>query len=86
MPEQAIVHLSEAEIALVDAIKSMMAIMMARNIATATELEAIFSQQRDGCLGKASVNGAAVMEMLRAFAAKRGADNTLLKAPPAGSA
>lgn len=78
--------LNDAEIALIDAIKSLIEIMLARHVANGTELNQIFSFQRDAYLKKKMPTAAAVMEMLREFSTKRSEHRGLLEEPPAGSA
>ena len=78
--------LNDAEIALMDAIKSLIEIMLARHVATGAEFDHIFSFQRDGYLKKQMPTAAAVMEMLREFSSTRSEHRGLLEKPPAGSA
>ena len=84
--------LRDSEIALMDAIKSLMEILLHANIATPRAFDHIFTNQRDGYLAKQMPRAAAVMELLRQFATSpereehRQTLRQLLAEPPQGSA
>ncbi|MCC6734498.1 MAG: hypothetical protein IT534_00050, partial [Bauldia sp.] len=63
-------RLRDSEIALVDALKLIMEVMVATGTVKATVFEQIFAQQRDAYIAKTMPNAAVIMEVLRGFAAK----------------
>ena len=63
-------RLRDSEIAIVDALKLMMEVLVATNTVKADVFERIFAQQRDGYISKEMPNAAVIMEVLRGFAAK----------------
>ena len=63
-------RLRDSEIAIVDALKMMMEILVATGTVKAQVFEQIFTQQRDGYISKGMPNAAVIMEVLRGFAAK----------------
>jgi len=67
-------RLRDSEIAMVDALKLLMEVLVATGTVKADVFERIFAQQRDGYISKEMPNAAVIMEVLRGFAAK----------PPAG--
>ncbi|MGV8840044.1 MAG: hypothetical protein ACWA6X_07045 [Bauldia sp.] len=85
-------RLRDSEIALVDALKLIMEVMVATGTVRATVFEQIFAQQRDAYIAKTMPNAAVIMEVLRGFAAKQPAKPTTpahrpeLDKPPQGSA
>ena len=84
--------LGDAEIALMDAIKSVIEILMTAGIAKPAVFNRLFTHQRDAYLQKEMPTAAAVMEMLRLFAidpgraASRDTQRKVLEEPPQGSA
>jgi hypothetical protein len=78
--------LNDAEIALMDATKSLIEILLAHGIAKPSEFDTIFTYQRDAYVQKSMPNAAAIMEMLRQFSTTRGAERAFLNLPSAGSA
>lgn len=85
-------ELRDTEIALMDAIKSILEVIMTAGIAKPELFDRMFSHQRDGYLAKGNGSAAGVMELLRAFvsdptrAAHREGLRKVLTEPPAGSA
>ena len=63
-------RLRDSEIAIVDALKLMMEVLVATGTVKADVFERIFAQQRDGYINKEMPNAAVIMEVLRGFAAK----------------
>jgi len=88
--------LSDAEIALMDAIKALMEIMMTAGIAKPAAFDFMLTHQRNGYLSKRMPTAAAVMEMLRTFATDPQRDaqrqelranlQRILEEPPQGTA
>ena len=84
--------LRDSEIALVDALKLIMEVMVATGTVRASVFEQIFAQQRDSYIAKTMPNAAVIMEVLRGFAAKQPvkpstpAHRPELDKPPQGSA
>lgn len=84
--------LSDEAIALTDAIKTVIEVVLATGIATPRVFDQMYGHQRDGKLAKKDVKGAAIMEMLRQFsvdptrAAYRESIRTLLREQPKGTA
>jgi hypothetical protein len=85
-------NLTDAEIALMDAIKTVLEVIMTAGVAKAPVFEGMFSYQRDVYLAKRQPTSAAVMELLRRFAddperkAHREMLRTLIQESPKGSA
>lgn len=85
-------ELRDSEIALMDAIKSLMEIMLTAGIAQPKTFDKLFTNQRDGYLQKHMPAAAAIMEMLRHFAvnpdrqAYRELSRMVRNEPPQGSA
>ncbi len=85
-------RLRDSEIALVDALKMMMEIMVATGVVKAEVFQRVFAHQRDGYIAKSMPNAAVVMEVLRGFAVRPAADpdkealRQALEKPPQGSA
>ena len=85
-------RLRDSEIAIVDAIKMMMEIMVATGVVKAEVFQRIFAHQRDGYIAKAMPNAAVIMEVLRGFAVSPARDSDrealreALDKPPQGSA
>jgi hypothetical protein len=85
-------RLRDSEIAIIDALKLLMEILVATGTVKAEIFERIFGQQRDGYIAKEMPNAAVIMEVLRGFAAKPPPgprDDSLrdqLDKPPQGSA
>ena len=77
-------EINDTEIALIDTIKAIIEIMLARDMVLPNELDFIFKYQCDGYLEKKMPNAALVMELLKEFVANRSEDRSLLKTPPAG--
>jgi len=63
-------RLRDSEIAIVDAIKLMMEVLVVTGTVKADVFEQIFAQQRDGYINKEMPNAAVIMEVLRGFAAR----------------
>lgn len=63
-------RLRDSEIAIVDAIKLLMEVLVATGTVKTEVFERIFAQQRDGYIAKEMPNAAVIMEVLRGFAAK----------------
>ena len=63
-------RLRDSEIAIVDALKLMMEVLVATGTVKTEVFERIFAQQRDGYITKEMPNAAVIMEVLRGFAAK----------------
>lgn len=84
--------LNDVEIALMDAIKAVVEILLTQNIAQPDTFDQMFTHQRDTYIQKKMPDAAAVMEMLRQFAsnpqraAQREAIRTALREPPKGTA
>jgi hypothetical protein len=86
--------LRDSEIAIIDALKMIVEIMVAKGIAPAEGLRKLFAGQRDGYIRKEMANAAVVMEVLRTFTVARqpepegGRENLrrALDEPPQGSA
>ena len=66
--------LRDSEIAIVDALKLMMEVLVATDTVKTEVFEQIFAQQRDGYISKEMPNAAVIMEVLRGFAAKPNAE------------
>lgn len=64
-------RLRDSEIAIVDALKLMMEVLVATGTVKADVFERIFAQQRDGYIAKEMPNAAVIMEVLRGFAAPK---------------
>ena len=85
-------RLQDSEIAMVDALKLIMEVLVATGTVKADVFERIFAQQRDGYITKEMPNAAVIMEVLRGFASKppvspdRPSLNDQLDKPPQGSA
>ena len=85
-------RLRDSEIALVDALKLIMEVMVATGTVRASVFEQIFAQQRDSYIAKTMPTAAVIMEVLRGFAAKQPvkpstpAHRPELDKPPQGSA
>lgn len=60
--------LSEREVALIDAIRSLADIMLAANIAPVSAFDRLFAHHRDGYLAKGLVQAAGTMEIIRRLA------------------
>ena len=84
--------LRDSEIAIIDALKMIVEIMVARGIVPAEGFRKIFANQRDGYIRKEMANAAVVMEVLRTFTVARPAEperedfRRALDEPPQGSA
>lgn len=63
-------RLRDSEIAIVDALKLMMEVLVVTGTVKAGVFEQVFAQQRDGYITKEMPNAAVIMEVLRGFAAK----------------
>ena len=63
-------RLRDSEIAIVDALKLIMEVLVATGTVKATVFEQIFALQRDSYIAKTMPNAAVIMEVLRGFAAK----------------
>jgi len=85
-------ELREADIALVDVIKTLMDMMMTAGVATPTALDGVLGQLRDGYMLNQMATAAGIMEHLRRFATdpargpNREAIRKALEQPPQGSA
>lgn len=84
-------RLRDSEIAIIDALKMLIEIMVASGIAKPDGLQRLFSHQRDGYITKNMPNAAVVMEVLRSFAqppkpVQNDAHRKALEEPPQGSA
>ena len=62
--------LRDSEIAMVDALKLLMEVLVVTGTVKAEVFERVFAQQRDGYIAKEMPNAAVIMEVLRGFAAK----------------
>jgi hypothetical protein len=86
--------LRDSEIAIIDALKMIVEIMVAKGIVPAEGLRKLFAGQRDGYIRKEMANAAVVMEVLRTFAIARQPEpeserenlRRALDEPPQGSA
>jgi hypothetical protein len=84
--------LRDSEIAIIDALKMIVEIMVAKGIVPAEGLRKLFANQRDGYIRKEMANAAVVMEVLRTFAVARQPEperddlRRALDEPPQGSA
>lgn len=84
--------LSDEAIALTDAMKTLIEIMLTAGIATPAVFDRFYGEQRDGKLRRECVRGAAIMETLRLFAidparaTHREGVRAILREPPQGSA
>ncbi len=67
--------LRDSEIAIVDALKLMMEVLVATGTVKTEVFERVFAQQRDGYINKEMPNAAVIMEVLRGFAAKPAEDS-----------
>ena len=63
-------RLRDSEIAIVDALKLMMEVLVVTGTVKAEVFEQIYAQQRDGYINKEMPNAAVIMEVLRGFAAR----------------
>jgi hypothetical protein len=84
-------RLRDSEIAIVDALKLLMEVLVATKTVKADVFERIFAQQRDGYIAKQMPNAAVIMEVLRGFAVKKPEGDAPdvrdeLSKPPLGSA
>ncbi len=81
-------RLRDSEIAIVDALKLMMEVLVATGTVKADVFERIFALQRDSYIAKEMPNAAVIMEVLRGFAVKPAAKDTeaLKDKAPQGSA
>jgi hypothetical protein len=86
--------LRDSEIAIIDALKMIVEIMVAKGIVPAEGLRKLFAGQRDGYIRKEMANAAVVMEVLRTFTVARQPEpeaeqenlRRALDEPPQGSA
>lgn len=84
--------LRDTDIAIIDALKMIVEILVARGVITAESVQQIFAHQRDGYIAKEMPNAAVVMEVLRSFAVapgqteKRQAVQRALAEPAQGNA
>ena len=83
--------LRDSEIAIIDALKMLIEIMVASGTAKPEGLQRLFAHQRDGYITKNMPNAAVVMEVLRTFAQPPRATSSeahrrALEEPPQGSA
>ena len=85
--------LRDSEIAIIDALKMIVEIMVAKGIVPAEGFRRLFANQRDGYIRKDMANAAVVMEVLRTFAiatppAEPNDENLrrAMEEPPQGSA
>ncbi|MGD9738821.1 MAG: hypothetical protein AB7O56_10460 [Bauldia sp.] len=85
-------RLRDSEVAIVDALKMMMEILVATGTVKPNVFEKVFALQRDNYIAKDMPNAAVIMEVLRGFAAKPiaapggNAGREELDKPPQGSA
>lgn len=85
-------RLRDSEIAIVDALKLMMEVLVVTGTVKAEVFEQIFAQQRDGYINKEMPNAAVIMEVLRGFASRPpgGKDDDVhheaMDKPPQGNA
>lgn len=85
-------RLRDSEIAIIDALKMMMEVLVATGTVKASVFETVFAQQRDGYIAKEMPNAAVIMEVLRGFAAKpvtttpAAPEHSEMDKPPQGSA
>lgn len=83
--------LRDSEIAIVDALKLLMEVLVATGTVKADVFQRLFAHQRDGYIAKEMPNAAVIMEVLRGFAVpkstepKREALRKELDKPPQGS-
>ena len=59
--------LRDSDIAVIDALKMIVEILVARGVIKAESVQQIFAHQRDGYIAKQMPNAAVVMEVLRTF-------------------
>jgi hypothetical protein len=78
------VTLSDEAIALTDAMKGLIEIFLAAQIAKPAVFDRIYGEMRDAKLAKECVRGASIMEMLRQFATDPARNP--LRGPPQGTA
>ena len=85
--------LRDSEVAIIDALKMIVEIMVAKGIVPAEGFRRLFASQRDGYIRKDMANAAVVMEVLRTFAIAKppteAGDENIRRAmdePPQGSA
>ncbi|MFO1185887.1 MAG: hypothetical protein U1E56_14050 [Bauldia sp.] len=84
--------LRDTDIALIDALKMILEILVVRGVVKADSVQQIFAHQRDGYIAKEMPNAAVVMEVLRSFAVtpaqseRREALNRALAEPAQGTA
>ncbi len=85
-------RLRDSEIAIVDALKMLMELLVATGVVKAEVFQKIFAHQRDGYIAKEMPNAAVIMEVLRGFAVapardpERQALREALEKPPQGTA
>lgn len=60
--------LRDSEIAIVDALKMLMEVLVATGTVKAEIFQKLFARQRDGYIAKEMPNAAVIMEVLRGFA------------------
>lgn len=84
--------LRDSEIAIVDALKMLMEVLVATGTVKAEVFQKLFARQRDGYIAKEMPNAAVIMEVLRGFAQptpRSEEDEAIrreLEKPPQGSA
>lgn len=84
--------LTEGEVALMDATKTIIEVLLASGVATPNAFDQMLGHQRDAYLTKRMGKAAGIVEMLRRFstdpqrAASREQTRQLLREPPEGSA
>ena len=84
--------LRESDVALVDAVKVLIELLMKAEIAQPAALDRQFAQQRDAYMADQMPTAAGIVEHLRQFATATGRETseaglkTLLRDPPQGSA
>ena len=90
--EDAEEKLRDSDIAMIDALKMLVEVLVTRNVIKADVVRQIFAHQRDGYIAKRMPNAAVVMEVLRTFAVdpprdeKSEALRRALEEPPQGTA
>ncbi len=84
--------LRDSEIAIVDALKMLMEVLVATGTVRAEVFQKVFAHQRDGYIAKEMPNAAVIMEVLRGFAVVPPRDDNAealrreLEKPPQGTA
>lgn len=78
-------EISDFDNAIIDALKSIIEVLAAKNLATHQEFSIPFQHQMKASMDKGNGNGAAIFYMLVEFCNNHGAAHSLHKATPLGN-